>query len=95
LFWLHGLFLGIMAAFFARVTERVPQFLFLYSYIVIQFSYVLNRGGIASLLPTIINEFLSFYLYLFAIVFYHRRKMYSLNIQYNDKAECVSKEYGE
>lgn len=79
LFWLHGLFFGIMAAFFARVVERVPQFLFLYLYIVIQFFYVLNRGGIAALLPHIINEFLLFYLYLFTIVFYRGHKMFSVN----------------
>lgn len=89
LFWLHGLFLGIIAAFFARVTERVPQFLFFYLYVVGQFTYILNRGGIAALLPTIINEFLLFYLYLFAIVFYRSRKVFSPSA--NSKTKFVQK----
>jgi len=72
LFWIHGVFIGIIAAFFARVMERVPQFLFLYIYIVIMFGYVLNRGGIAALLPNIINEFLFFYLFLFVILLSRR-----------------------
>jgi hypothetical protein len=62
LFWLHGVFLGFIASFFARLTERVPQFVFLYFYLVVMFGYVLNRGGVAALLPPLINEFLLFYL---------------------------------
>ncbi len=75
-FWLHGIFLGIMAAFFARIAERVPQFLFLYLYIVLMFAYVLNRAGISALLPTIINEFLFFYLFLFFVIFRTRRRAF-------------------
>jgi hypothetical protein len=68
LFWLHGVFLGLIAAFFAKVAERVPQLFFLYLYLVVMFGFVLNRGGIASLLPPVINEFLLFYLFLVAII---------------------------
>lgn len=68
LFWLHGAFLGLIAAFFARLAERVPQFIFLYFYLVVMFGYVLNRGGVAALLPPLINEFLLFYFLLFGLV---------------------------
>lgn len=68
-FWLHGLFIGGIASFFVRLTERVPHFLFLFFYILLKFCYVLNRGGIAAFLPQIINEFLLFYLFLvFAVI---------------------------
>lgn len=77
-FWLHGALIGAMAAFFARFAERVPQFLFLYLYLVIQFSYVLNRGGIAGVLPKVINEFLLFYVFVFALVLRPRSKQLSV-----------------
>jgi len=75
-FWLHGIFLGIMAAFFARMAERVPQFLFLYLYLVLMFAYVLNRAGIAALLPPVINMFLLFYLFLFFVIFRTRHRTF-------------------
>jgi len=68
-FWLHGMLIGITAAFFVRVTEHVTYFRFLFFYILLMFSYVLNRGGIAALLPQLINEFLLFYLFLGFAVF--------------------------
>lgn len=73
-FWLHGIFIGILAAFFARVAERVPQFLFLYVHVVLLFGYVLNRGGISALLPVVINEFLLFYIFLFVAALRNKRK---------------------
>ena len=76
-FWLHGIFLGIMAAFFARIAERIPQFLFLYLYLVLMFAYVLNRAGIAALLPPVINKFLFFYLFLFFVIFRTRHRTHA------------------
>lgn len=72
-FWLHGIFIGMLAAFFARVTERVPQLLFLYIYLIFIFFYFLNRGGISSFLPTVINEFILFYVFLFLAVLRKKR----------------------
>lgn len=69
LFWIHGVFLGGFAAFFVRLMERVPQFLFLFLYVVVLFGYNVNRAGITGLLPVVTNEFLLFYLYLFAMVY--------------------------
>lgn len=72
-FWLHGIFIGMLAAFFARVTERVPQLLFLHIYLVFMFFYFVNRGGISGLLPAVINEFLLFYAFLFWAVLRRKR----------------------
>lgn len=68
-FWLHGFFVGCLAAFFARLMERVPQFLFLFLFIAMLFAYNLNRAGIASLLPRLTNQLLLFYFVVLTIVF--------------------------
>lgn len=68
-FWLHGFFVGCLAAFFARLMERVPQFLFLFLYVALLFGYNLNRAGIASLLPILTNQLLLFYFFVLTIVF--------------------------
>jgi len=75
LFWIHGLFIGALAAFSACLTERVPQFLFLRLYLVLQFAYVLNRAGISGLLPKLVNEFLLFYLFVFLTVVRSRSRL--------------------
>ncbi|NWN91783.1 hypothetical protein HLV39_09815 [Marinobacter adhaerens] len=74
-FWVHGLLIGFMAAFFARLTERVPQTSFLFFYLVLMFSYALNRGGISALLPLIMNQFLLFYLFLFYILIRRKKQI--------------------
>jgi hypothetical protein len=63
-FFLHAIFIGMVAAFFCRLCERVPNMTTLFTYVAILFFYNLNRGGIASLLPSVVNEFLAFYLFL-------------------------------
>lgn len=68
-FWLHGVFVAFPAALVVRLMERTPQLLFLQAYVVLLFAYVLNRGGIAALLPVVTNEFMLFYLYVFVLVF--------------------------
>jgi len=68
-FWLHGFFVGCLAAFFARLMERVPQFLFLFLFIAMLFAFNLNRAGIASLLPRLTNQLLLFYFVVLTIVF--------------------------
>jgi len=66
-FWIHGLFCGFIAAMFARICERVPQYRILAIYVAVIFLHNLNRGGIASVMPGLINGFLAFYLFLFII----------------------------
>lgn len=63
-FFMHALFIGVAAAFFCRLSERIPSMNTLLIYVAILFAYNLNRGGIASLLPSVVNEFLLFYLFL-------------------------------
>ncbi|HSW67777.1 MAG TPA: hypothetical protein VLH16_04285 [Bacteroidales bacterium] len=77
-FWLHAIFIAFIAALLIRLIERTPQLLFLQAYVVLLFSYVLNRAGIGSLLPIIVNEFLLFYLYVSISVFRLVRKQYKL-----------------
>ncbi|WP_459947329.1 hypothetical protein [Desulfocastanea catecholica] len=68
-FWLHAVFIGLIAAFFVRLLERTKQTLFLFSYIIVLISYNLNRGGISSILPIMINSFLFLYFYIFIVKF--------------------------
>jgi len=69
LFWLHGISIGFLVAAIMGLIKRTPQFLFLQAYIVALFSYYLNRAGISSVLPEIINCFMLFYLYVLIIIF--------------------------
>lgn len=68
-FWLHGVFIGFIGAFVVRLIERSPQLLFLQTHLVILFFYTLNRGGISSFLPDIINHFILFYGWIFLLIF--------------------------
>lgn len=74
LFWLHAVFVALLAAWAARVLERTPQFLFLAGYVTLLFGYVLNRGGISAMLPVIINEFLLFYVFILLSWIHVRRR---------------------
>lgn len=74
-FWLHGVFIAFLAALMMRVMEGTPQLLFLKAFLVLQFGYVLNRAGIAALLPVIVNHFLLFYVYAFVVIFVLFRKV--------------------
>jgi hypothetical protein len=60
-FWLHGLLLGGLAGFMTRLVERTPQLIFLQAYLVMLFAFSLNRAGVASLLPTVVNQFILVY----------------------------------
>lgn len=71
-FWLHGLFLGALAGLMTRLVERTPQLVFLQAYLVMLFTFVLNRAGIASLLPTLVNEFILVYALMVFGLFLHR-----------------------
>lgn len=74
LFWVHGLFLGALAALFARIAERLPQLLFLYLHVALLFAYSLNRGGVSSLLPPVINSYLLFYVFIFLTALWPQRR---------------------
>lgn len=65
LFWIHGIFIGLLAGFFVSIFSRFRQSLFIFIYIIVMFGYVLNRGGISSLLPPLINGFIAFFIFLF------------------------------
>ncbi|KQU99082.1 hypothetical protein [Devosia sp. Root105] len=63
-FFAHAIFVGTAAAFFCRLCERSSNMNTMFIYVVMLFFYSLNRGGISSLLPSVVNEFLLFYLFL-------------------------------
>lgn len=67
-FWLHAAFIAFFAALAGRIVEGTPQLLFLKLYLLLHFVYVINRAGIAALLPVIINHMLLFYLLLAALI---------------------------
>jgi hypothetical protein len=64
-FWLHAVFIALLAALIVRLIERVPQLLFLQAYVVLQFAYILNRAGISGSLAALVNEFMLLYVYIF------------------------------
>lgn len=69
LFWLHAVFLALIAALMGRLLERSPQMLFLKIHLLLLISFALNRAGIAALLPAITNNFLVFYIFIIASAF--------------------------
>ena len=69
LFWIHALCIGVMAAAFVSLTERIPPFGFVFGLGIWLFGYVLNRAGISAVLPVIMNEFLLFYCVLGYVYF--------------------------
>lgn len=77
-FWLHAIFIALLAALLIRLIERTPQLLFLQAFVVLLFAFVLNRAGISALLPVIVNEFLLFYLYVAIRMFGLVRKHHEL-----------------
>jgi len=67
LFWLHGVFLGVLCALMVMLLEPVREFTILLLYVVTLFAYTLNRAGVAAVLPVVINNFLLLYVFLAAI----------------------------
>jgi len=67
-FWLHAVFVAFLTAFLMRLMERTPQLLFLQAYVVVTFAYHINRGGISGPMGIIVNEFMLFYLFVFACI---------------------------
>ncbi|MEM4203088.1 MAG: hypothetical protein QXS54_03360 [Candidatus Methanomethylicaceae archaeon] len=67
-FWLHAIFIALLAAFLIRLMERTQQLLFLKGFVVVTFSYHLNRGGISGPMGVFVNHFLLFYLFIFAYI---------------------------
>jgi hypothetical protein len=65
-FWLHAIFIGFISAVLVRLLEGTRNTLFLLAYIITLMFYVFNRGGVASVLPNLINGFLLFFIYIFA-----------------------------
>lgn len=75
LFWIHALFIAILFAFLCSLMEGLPRpLLFAAIYIAIYWGYVLNRAGIASAWPQIINGFLSLY-FLIAWKYFNRNSI--------------------
>lgn len=68
-FWLHAAFIAFLAVFLIRLLEKTPQLLFLNAFVVVTFSYHLNRAGISGPLPLVINGFLLFYVFVFLCAF--------------------------
>lgn len=77
-FWIHTVSLGFLIAFFLRCFDGIPQLLFVLCYVILQITIVLNRGGVSSFLPMLINNFLLFYLYsIFLVTKYKARPAFA------------------
>lgn len=68
-FWLHGLFLGLVSSFVLKLFVYIRSSVFLQTYFVFLITYQLNRGGVASFLPIVVNQFILFYIVLFIVIF--------------------------
>lgn len=73
-YWLHGIFLGVVLSVYTALLGRVKQFIAIYAYVIAVFFYTLNRGGVASSLPLIVNGFLLFFVYVFLPYFFVKAK---------------------
>lgn len=60
-FWIHPLSIGFIFGSLCSITENNKYLKIIYLYFLIYWSYILNRAGIASTWPVIINYFISFY----------------------------------
>ena len=65
LFWLHGIFVGILAGLLCSVSESIRSAIFIHAYFIIAFSFIFARAGVGGLMPILMNQFLSFYIILF------------------------------
>jgi hypothetical protein len=63
-FWVHGFLIGMLAAIMVRLLQWAAALRILLIYVAVLFGYVLNRGGIASVLPILVNEFMLLYIFL-------------------------------
>lgn len=68
LYWIHGIFVGFTISLLTRICEKSPHLTVLFFYLTIMMSYNLNRGGIASVLPVLVNSLLLFALVSFALI---------------------------
>lgn len=65
IFWVHAIFVGVLFAFLCALMEGLPRtFLFTAMYIVVYWGYIINRAGIASAWPQLVNGFLSLYAFI-------------------------------
>lgn len=64
LYWVHALTLGFLFSFLIRIFRGNKEFTFLIGYAIGLAIYNLNRGGVASFLPQVINQFFLMYVIL-------------------------------
>lgn len=74
-YWLHAVMVGAVAAIIVRLISGTRQATFLAAYVVILFGYQLNRGGVSSVLPVVVNEFMALYVGLaFLTLFWYSER---------------------
>ena len=62
---LHPLTIGLIIGMFAAILQNIPRMNALIYFVVILFFFNLNRGGVASVMPVLINGFLLFGIIVF------------------------------
>jgi hypothetical protein len=65
-FWIHGIFIGLVAGAMCLLIGRCQPLLVMFVQIALQFGYVFNRAGVGALIPPLMNAYLLFYALLFA-----------------------------
>lgn len=65
LFILHSIFIGWAMSLTIHLFSKYKEFNILLIYSVITFAYILNRGGLASTLPILVNQYMLIYIYIY------------------------------
>lgn len=68
-YFLHAIFISLLMAIIVRFVEKTIVLSPMVLVFTILFSYTLNRAGISGMLPSIINQFLFYYLLIFLLYF--------------------------
>lgn len=61
-FWIHAVTIGLVFAFLCRLSGANRSLVVIMAFFAVQFGYNMNRGGVSSVFPTILNGFLLFYI---------------------------------
>jgi hypothetical protein len=76
LFWLHSIFIAGLISVITAILAKTNKFLFLQNYVLFLTFFLLNRAGIASFLPNLVNRFIIFYIFVFLStvkIYYYKR----------------------
>jgi hypothetical protein len=72
-FWLHSVFIGVVAGSLCAFAAASPYFLTVAVHFTLMIGYVFARAGVGSLMPIVINDYLSLYILFIVLCGYSSR----------------------